>query len=192
MVLSKREQLIVLLTVITVGLLIGNKFVYEPLREKRAALVEERDQLAKDREEANLLLLKMQRDKPLHKQLTEDGFKNEDDADNKVAVAINEWSQKCGMTITSTRPEPVSTDKNLQEIRWQLSGNGSLDAAAKFIFEIEASKMPIKITSLTLGSNSDAGEKMTLALGVSAVYPGTAKSKKAIRPEAKVHEEEAL
>ncbi len=192
MVLSKREQIILLLAVIAVGLLIGNKFVYEPLRDKRAALCEERDQLKKELNEANLLLARQKRDTPQYRQLTTDGFKDDADADNKVSTALNEWAQKCRLKISSTRPERTPTDKELQEMKWMCSGTGTLEAAASFIWEIERSEMPIKITTMTIGSSSDAGELVSLTLGVSAVYPGTAKSKTATRAEAKTNDDETL
>jgi hypothetical protein len=192
MVLSKREQIILLMTVITVGLLIGNKFVYEPLRDKRAALGDERQKLKDELDQANLLIKKKNRDEPQYKRLTIGGFRDDADADNKVSKALNEWAQKYRLKIISTRPERVPSDKELQEMRWMFSGTGTLEAAASFIWEIERSEMPVKITSMTLGSTSDTGEQVSVTLGVSAVYPGTAKSKTAIRPEAKVNEDTAL
>jgi hypothetical protein len=192
MVLSKREQMIVVVTAIAFGLLLGNKFVYEPFSEKRTALVDERDKLAKELEDVKLLMQRRDRDKAKYRQLTTDGFKDDADADNRVSKALNEWADKCGLTTSATRPERVAGDKDLQEYKWMFSGTGNLSAAASFIWEIERSDMPIKITSMTLGSTSDSGDQMSLTLGVSAVYPNTNKAKAAPKAEVKANADDAL
>jgi hypothetical protein len=192
MVLSKREQMIVVVTAIAFGLLIGNKFVYDPYHEKRAALVDERDKLAKELEDVKLLVKRRDRDQAKYKQLTTDGFQSDADADNKVSKALEEWSGKCGLNTSSTRPERVAGDKDLQEYKWMFSGTGNLSAAASFIWEIERSELPIKITSMTLGSTSDSGDQMSLTLGVSAVYPNANKAKAAPKAEVKANADDAL
>jgi hypothetical protein len=191
MVLSKREQIILLTAVVAVGLLIGNKFVYEPIRDKLATLNDAREELRKELDSAHLLIAKKKRDEPKYKRLTTEGFQDEADVDNKVSTALNEWSQKYGLKTSSTRPERVPSDKELQEMRFTFSGTGTLKAAASFLWEIESAPMPIKITSMTLSSSSDSGDQMSLTLGVSAVYPGTAQKKRpANAAETKGNEDE--
>jgi hypothetical protein len=191
MVLSKREQIIAVVTLVIVGLLIGDKLVFTPVLGKLKALEDERADLKLKLDTANILFMKQKKMQAQWKQLTAD-FPNEQQTQSKVSNSLNQWSEKWGLKLSSTRPERVPNEKGLQEMLFAYSGTGTMGAVASFIWEIETSPLPLKITSMQL-SSPDAGEQMQVTLNVSAVYPGTAsKNTRANEAGAKSNEEEVL
>ena len=193
MVLSKREQMIAIMAMIAVGLLIGNKWVYGPIADGRGALDKERQDLKKKVDDAHRLFEKRKSKENEWQILTSNGFSNDGDAEDKVSAALNQWSSKCKLKVSSNRPERVPSDKELQEMMFAFSGTGSLTAAASFILQIETAPLPIKITSMALSSSSDTGEQMSLTLGISAIYPGTAtKNIRGNQPRANIDENATL
>lgn len=175
MVLSKREQIIAVVTLIIVGLLIGDKLLFTPVWNRLRDMETERTELKAKLDAADVLFMKQKAMEAKWRQLSVE-FPNEQTTQSKVSSALNQWATKWRLKLSSTRPERLPGDKGLQEMLFAFSGTGTMSAVASFIWEIETSPMPLKITSMQLSSN-DAGEQMQVTLNVSAVYPGTAQQK---------------
>jgi hypothetical protein len=177
MVLSKREQIILIMTVIAVGVFAGDKFVVTPITDKLEALDTQREQLKQELADADILFHKQRRLQETWEKLVAEGFRNGAEAEGRILGVLNDWSGEVGLKVSSIRPERMPSDKDLQEMIFAFGGSGSLQAVAQLLWQIETSPLPIKIKSMTLGSSGDTGEQMSLTLGVSAVYLGEAPKK---------------
>jgi hypothetical protein len=176
MVLSKREQIILIATLVIVGLLIGDKIVFTPVWNRLKDMGTERTELKAKLDAADILFMKEKSLGPKWTLLKTD-FPNEEVAQSKVSSALNQWGTKWKLKLSSVRPERIPGDKGLQEMLFAFSGTGTLTSVASFMWEIETSPLPLKITSMQL-SSSDAGQLMQVTLNVSAVYPGTSPNKR--------------
>ena len=58
----------------------------------------------------------------------------------------------------------------MAELRFTLAGKGSLTSVARLIYEIETSPVPVKISSIYLGSAEDNGSSITLQMYLSILY----------------------
>ncbi|MBP8606457.1 MAG: hypothetical protein KBI46_11555, partial [Phycisphaerae bacterium] len=62
-----------------------------------------------------------------------------------------------------------------------VSGSGTMAAVTQFLWDIETSKLPLRIKSLQLGAADENGSQMTLQLKLSSIYlikPESAKDTK--------------
>lgn len=172
MVLSKRERIILMLTVACVGLLVAVKFIYDPAKSRLDGLEAQRTELHGQLEEANLLLDNQRRMQGKWKAFTSDGLRDASQVESRVSSALTEWSNRARLTLSSIKPDPGVSEKGLQERIFTVVGKGSLDSVAQFLWQIETATLPVKIKDVQIGSSGDAGDLMSVTLHLSALYPG--------------------
>ncbi|MHC4331563.1 MAG: hypothetical protein ACYSWW_25955 [Planctomycetota bacterium] len=185
MVLSKRERIILIVTIASVGLFVVNAFIVEPVMSRRDDLESQRQQLLGDLSEAELLIGNHAQMRKKWNAIVSDGLRNETEAESRVLGALREWSGAASLALSSIRPERISSDRGLQEMIFTVAGKGTLESVARFLWQIETAALPVKIKDIQLGSSSESGDSMSLQLHLSALYLGTQKR----HPEAKNEEE---
>jgi Tfp pilus assembly protein PilO len=167
--LSKRERIIVLVTILCVGALVGDKLVRAPLASGWEQLKSDRQELAAQVAKAKNLL---ERQSQLEKSGTlSAGLLSDAETESGVAKALDKWAQDARLALTSVKPDRMASgDKGLKEILFVIAGTGSLDAVAWFLYQVETSELPIKVKYMQVGSTSESGSSMTLELRLSALY----------------------
>ncbi len=176
MVLSKRERIILIATLASVGLFIANRFVIEPVQARLNELESQRQQLLGDLNEGQLLMGNHRRMQDKWKTMLSDGLRSDAEVESRILGALREWSGAAGLALSSIRPERVSSEKGLQEIILSVAGKGTLDSVARFVWQVETASLPVKIKDMQLGSSSESGDSMSLQLHLSALYLGTQKT----------------
>jgi len=191
MVMSKRERIILIATLVSVGLFIANAFIIEPVLAKRDELESQRQQLLGDLSEAELLIGNHRRMQQKWNAMLSDGLRNDAEAESRVLAALREWSGDARLSLSSIKPERILSDKGLQEMIFTVAGKGSLESVARFLWQIETAALPVKIKDMQLGSSSESGDSMSLQLHLSALYLGTQKKQAEVRPQ-EAQDEEGL
>jgi Tfp pilus assembly protein PilO len=189
--LSKRERIILIAAIASVGLFVAVKFVINPVQAKREELESQRQQRLGDLNEAEMLIANHARMRRKWNAMLSDGLRNETEAESRILSALKEWSGAANMALNSIRPERTSSNRGLREMIFTVSGRGSLESVARFLWQIETAELPVKIGDMQLGSSSEAGDSMSLQLHLSALYLGEQKEQaESGQPEAE--NEEAL
>ena len=173
--LSKRERIILIATLASVGLFVAVKFVIDPVQAKRQELESQRQQLLGDLNEAEMLIGNHGRMQKKWDAMLSDGLRSETEAESRILDALRQWSGAANMALSSIRPERVLSDRGLQEMIFTVAGRGSLESVAQFLWQIETAALPVKIRDMQLGSSSEAGDSMSLQLHLSALYLGAPK-----------------
>jgi hypothetical protein len=167
--LSKRERLIVLLTLIAVGALVADRLVRAPIANRLNELKGERDKALAAVAQANLRFQQSEQvDREEAKRKA--GLKGDAETESEVTRAMDRWSQDARLTLTSVKPDRLAGDKGVKEIVFVVAGKGTLDAVAWFLYQVETSELPIKVKYMQLGAAGEAGDSMSLELRVSALY----------------------
>ena len=170
--LSKRERIILIAAIASVGLFVAVKFVINPVQAKRDEMESQRQELLGDLNEAEMLIANHVRMRRKWNTIVSDGLRNEAEAESRILSAVTEWSNAANMALSSIRPERISSDRGLQEMIFTVAGRGSLESVARFLWQIETAALPVKIKDMQLGSSSEAGDSMSLQLHLSALYLG--------------------
>jgi hypothetical protein len=167
--LSKRERIIVLVTILVVGALAADRLVLAPITNGLGELRTERQKALGRVAMAKTLLL--ERQQIAKKEETTTRFHDDAEAESRVAKALDQWAADARLTITGVKPDRMAGgDKGLKESLFVIAGKGSLDAVTWFLYQVETSELPVKVKHLQLGSTSEAGDNMSLELRVSTVY----------------------
>jgi Tfp pilus assembly protein PilO len=174
MVLSKRERLIALVTLLVVGVFVLNSLVIRPGWRRLQAAESRKLELRAQVVEAQNLFERRRMLEQKWKKMLSDGLRSDADAESRVARALDTWAGDTRLTLTSVKPERVAGDKGLQEMTFVVAGRGRLDAVARFLYDVETAEMPIKVKDMQLGSSGESGDSMSLQLTLSALYLGAA------------------
>jgi hypothetical protein len=174
MVLSKRERIIALVTVLVVGALAFDKFILTPGWRRLQATENQKQELLAQVTEAQSLFERRGMLERKWKTMLSDGLRNDAEAESRVARALDDWSANTRLTLTSVKPERAAGDKGLKEMTFVVAGKGRLDAVAQFLYKVETAEMPIKVKGMQLGSAGESGDSISLQLTLSALYLGAA------------------
>jgi hypothetical protein len=173
MVLTQRERIILIVTLLCVGLLIVSKFVVDPVQARLDEMEARRQQLQGDLEEAQMLLGNRGTMQRKWNTLVADGLRNDAEAESKVLSALGEWADGAGLSLSSIKPDRVASDKGLQEMIFTVAGKGTIEAVSRFLWQIETAALPARIRDMQLGSGSESESTMSLQLHLSVLYLGT-------------------
>jgi Tfp pilus assembly protein PilO len=169
--LSRRERIIAIVTVVILAALVADKFIITPTIARLQQLEAQKQQLLAELNEAKNLFERRRLMEKKRRQLLGDGLKSESEVESQVLHALGQWAQNSELTLTSVKPQRLLTiNKGLQEITFTVAGKGSLQATAQFLWNVEKSLLPIKINDLQLGSANESGNDMSLQLRLSALY----------------------
>lgn len=170
MVLSKREKLIAVVTLVVVGILVADRFVVGPLLARYDAIEAARLQAEADLREAEQLRLREDRLAEHWAGLVERGLRRDPAATESLVMhALREWSSGAGLSLSSLRPERVLETPPLREVTFRVSGTGSMKQVAGFLYRLETSRLPVRVTELQLGSRKEGTDDLGLQLKVSAL-----------------------
>jgi hypothetical protein len=169
-VLSKRERAIATAAVIALAVLLLDRFVLTPVRERRSAMAVETEALLNDFERTSTLFERRRRLWPKWREMLDSGLASDlAEAESRVLHALRDWSQQAGLTLSSLRPERVSPQGELREITFQASGTGRLSAVTEFLRLLEYSSLPVRATELQIGSRREGADELSLQLRISAL-----------------------
>ncbi len=185
MVLSKQERILVIVTVLVLGAWAVNAAVITPLGRMRRQTTNEKLELESQLSQAQNTFDRRKLLERKWKGLLSEGMQSDADAESRIARALNEWSRQTGLALSSMKPERTVTDKGMNEVVFVIAGEGSLEGVASFLYRVETAELPVKVTSMQLGSSSESGNSMSLQLRLSAIYAGASQQKIAEKPSQK-------
>jgi hypothetical protein len=193
--LSKREQIMAIIAVSVVGFLVLTKFLIGPVAGKLRQLETQKNQLSLELEQAQNLFRKRRMLEREWKNASIEGLRNEVEAESKVGRALNEWSQRSHLTLSSVKPERIpmyiGSDKGLQEMTFVVVGTGTLESVAQFLWQIETAPLPLKVKDMQLGS-SESGQSMSVQLHLSALCLDAEQNSTENKPPQEVNEDEKV
>ena len=169
--LSKREQIVFTVTLVILGLLIGDRLVLSPTLERRDELDSRRRLLTGELRQADLVFRKSQRLRESWRSMLDNGLHTTaSEAESEALHALRQWSQESGLSLVALKPEITDVDSHLRAVEIQATGSGSMQAAARFVFMAETSELPLRVTEMQLGSLEQAADDLTLQLRLSMLY----------------------
>jgi hypothetical protein len=89
---------------------------------------------------------------------------------------LSQWSSDSNFDLPNITPQRMMNDTEFQEIIFNVSGKGTIEGAARLVYAIEQSKLPVRISGAQLGSADASGRVITLSMRLSVMYLSAAKS----------------
>lgn len=170
MQIKNRQQLLIIVTLVAVGLFVGDLVLIEPLAKAWSARAKRiktlRDQIAQ-----NQNLIKREPAIRAHwvdwerKTLTN----NTSVAEQQVFQAIDRWSQETGVTIAAVTPQWKHDSEDYNTYECRIDAAGDIRRLSRFLYDVEREPMAFKLEAIELGARDKEGQQLSLGLQLSAL-----------------------
>jgi Tfp pilus assembly protein PilO len=171
MVLSKREKYIAIITAAIILLFALDHYVWSPVMDSRAQVQTQKKGLEREMQQAERILKKRERLASRWDEMKEGGLGSDPSAiESRVLNAIQQWSNSCGLPISTVKPDRDKGDGQLRQIMFNLALTGDMASVGQFLWEVENCSLPLRITEFQLGSRGGDASDLSLQLKLSALY----------------------
>jgi hypothetical protein len=171
MVLSKRERLIAVVTIAVLMIFALDRFILTPILDARDKVLSEKTQLIKEMTKASEIFKQKNRVSKQWNDMVSGGLNSDVSVtESQILNAIQVWTQEYGLTLSSIKPERQRGEGEMKEIVFNMACSGNMNSLGRFLFQVENSLLPVRITEFQLGSRSEDGRDMSLQLKLSALY----------------------
>ncbi len=172
MVLSRRERLIAAVTLLVMTIFILDRYAVTPFMEAKEQISIEKQDLMNEMQHAAKIFRHRNRIKDEWQEMARGGLGSDPSIiESRILHEIRQWSHDCGISISSIKPDHNRREGFiLKEIIFNVACRGSMDSAGQFLWQIENSRLPLRITECQLGARDADGKDMSLQLRLSTVY----------------------
>jgi hypothetical protein len=170
--MSKRERTIGILTVSVLGLLGVYQFVIDPLLVRKGELDEQVAARRTEIDQTNDLYDRSKRAGVVWSQMVTGGLrKDASEAESVVLHSVRDWAQEAGMNLTGLTPARPEKDKDFFKITVRATATGKMADISRFLFKIQNSTIPIRVTELQINNHGKEGtDDLGVQLAISTVY----------------------
>lgn len=170
MVLSKREKYVAAIAIAALAALLLDAYALTPFLERRARVHDEKQRLELELARAGALIARRGLLEAKWNEMLASGMKAQRaDAESQVLHALRDWSEDCGLSLSSLKPERAQQNGRLQQIPFQAAGTGPMRAVARFLWQLESAPLPIKVSQLQLGARREGADDLSLQLRITAL-----------------------
>jgi len=177
MILSKRERYIVIGTVVVVGILALDRLFLTPLLERRQETNANIRLETEKMEKATALVTNRSRVQRKWNELSGASLKADGaNAESQIIRAVNDWAQDAGLNVSSVKPERAEREKikdketQFMKITFRANATGNMAAISRFMWRLQTSKVPIRVTDVSINTRRDGVDDLSLDLGISTIY----------------------
>jgi hypothetical protein len=172
MVLSKRERLILVATIAVLMIFALDRFLLTPALDARGEIINQKRDLIREMEKASELFKQKSAVSPKWEEMINGGMNADVSSTESIVLnALRTWAQNYGLTLSSIKPEREKGQGGImQEILFNVACSGNMSSVGQFLWQIENTTLPLRITEFQLGSREEDGKEMSLQMKLSALY----------------------
>lgn len=174
MAFNRREQILILLTVLCVSALAADHFVLSPLiglwqtRSTRIAELRQnldKGQMLVDREDA------MEEE---WSRMRAAGLSSDNAETEKVLFnALSEWVGRSGLSVASQKPRWLEDeDEQGKKIELRIDSTGNMGSITRFLYELERDRLPFKVEDMEINAQDAKGRSLSFEMRVTGLVLG--------------------
>src|SRR4051812_9303092 len=160
------------ITVLVLGALLLDHFVFENLIEQKNALLADKD--TANRKLSNALnVIKREKDaRPRWTEMTKNGLpRDSSTAQSQIYNAAGSWAREAGLNP----PPALKSDRNDKEKEFfkvpiRATGNGNMQQIARFLWHIQTANIPVRVSELTLSTRKEGTDDLSLTMTLATIY----------------------
>src|SRR3954465_7510660 len=171
MILSRRERYIVIATVAVVGFLALDQLVLTPLFDRREVVQAQSRQKVEELDRANALFTNRARLNRKWIEMTGTSLQADGStAESQIIRAVGDWARESGLNLSSVKPERAEKEKQFMKITFRANATGNMAAISRFMWRLQTSKVPVRVTDLSITTRRDGVDDLSLDVGISTLY----------------------
>ena len=171
MVLSRRERNVVIGTLIAVAALVLDRFALTPILDSWSALEAQKEQLiSKVKRGESVIKQEPEAEATWKRRVTEGLKQTGDETEDAMLHAVQAWSQDSRLTLVSVGAERALRQGRTPEVVVQVAGVGPMSAVARFLWDVQSTRLPLKVVGMELYSRKEGTDDLSLTLHLSGLY----------------------
>jgi len=173
--LKNRQTVLMIVAAAALILLVGDSFILTPLQASWKERAERIKKLEQDVKVGNdLLKQKYRLDSRWNHMQTNTLPADPSLARNELLKALERWEQDSRLKIDRIAPQwKVGDDYTTLECR--VDASGSMDAALRFIYDVEKGPPGLKVDVVEISSHDNNGQQLSLGLQLTGLILSTPK-----------------
>jgi Tfp pilus assembly protein PilO len=178
MQIKNRQQLLVIVAGTVIGLFVADKIVIGPVWSLWKARSEQIAKLRKQVDDGNHLIKRESSLNARWEQMRTNTLPtNESQAEQLVLKAVDRWSQKSGVSITSISPQWKHDADEYMTLQCRVDATGNMGTLKNFLYSIEKDPLALKLEMVEISTRDPEGQLLNLGLQISGLVltPQTAK-----------------
>ena len=170
MKVQNRQQILLVLTFVALGLYVGDLLVFEPMVKwwkSREGQIAELRQEVKD---GKSLVRRESYIRSDWANMRTNALPNDpSQAEQQLLRAFNGWAGDSGANVSSVTPQWQNDQDDYSTLDCRVEASGDIGTLSRFIYEIESDPMALQLASIELTASDDKGQQLTLGLDVNGL-----------------------
>ena len=170
MQIKNRQQLLVIAAGALIGLFAADKIVIGPVWNLWKARSAQIAKLRKQVDDANHLIRRESSLNARWEQMKTNTLPtNESQAEQIVLKAVDRWSQKSGVSITSISPQWKHDADEYMTLECRVDATGNMGTVKDFLYSIEKDPLALKLQMVEISTRDPEGQLLNLGLQISGL-----------------------
>jgi len=171
-VLTQRERQIVNVTGVLLALFVLYYFALDPLLTWRSDLTQKVDDARREQDAAKRLLDNSARLNRQWADLVAGPIKrSSSDAASQVQHSLGDWANTARLGgFSINMPDRAEKEKDFYKATLRVTGTGTLDQIAHFLYNIQTADVPVRITDMRISTRKEATDDLALEMGLATAY----------------------
>ena len=172
MALTRRELNLLILTMAAIFILLSDRYVITPVLAARQETSEMRESVVATRAEyQDIVDTKGPAYQRKWQQMLDNGlYDSPAKAEIEMVRYLNQMSSQYEIVLSSIQPEYAGISNGSGEVEFIIAGSGYALNAYRFIWQMEISKLPIKLDSVHISSKDSETGMASIQLKISSLY----------------------
>jgi Tfp pilus assembly protein PilO len=167
---KNREKTLVLVAIVCVFALIGDKMILTPLLNAWDENAVQIESLQSSLHKGSLLLTREREIRKRWREMQRDAFPNDiSQSENLVMKSVNQWVQNSRVTLSSFKPQWRQDEEEYMTLVCRAVTQGSMRDIARFIYEMEKDPLALKVENVEITTRDKTGNVLTLAIRFSGL-----------------------
>jgi hypothetical protein len=175
---QKRQQLLIVLVLVGVGFLAGDRLIVGPLIKAWDARSKEMVDLRKQIAQGRQLLERRNNVLDRWDQMRTNALPDVlSAAEGRVLDAFDRWARSTSVNITSIKPRWRQLDDDHMTFECNVDATGPLPTITRFLYEIERDSLPIRVEGVELATREADASQISVSLQVSGLFLNTPRTR---------------
>ena len=159
-------------TLTTAGLLALDKVVYTPLMTRWTEIESKTTDSSKELIAANKLIKESrQKNRDWAAMIGNRLPRDASTAESQILSSVRDWASESRLGLSSVKPERTEKEKDFYKITFRATANGNMSQVSRFLYHVQTSTVPARITDMTVTTRKEGTDELTLNVGIATIYP---------------------
>ncbi|MGC4034215.1 MAG: hypothetical protein QM754_21255 [Tepidisphaeraceae bacterium] len=179
--MTAREKTIAICVGAAVGLLALDQYLLQPMFDRLSsadALIEQHQTELNDAE--TLMQTRNRAKRKWNETAKKSIMTDASSAEQQMAVRVSELAERANLKLSTSKAEKGERTRGFDVWGDKRTATGNMQQIGRFLYELQHTDIPIRVTDLNITSRKDATDDLTLSLSLSTIYQGPTPQKVAM------------